>query len=61
MTHLHKNILTEEMQKIYPLLGDFKDDFYLAGGTGLALLVGHRISIDFDFFSDKIIKKTKTL
>ena len=58
MTHLHKNILTEEMQKIYPLLGDFKDDFYLAGGTGLALLVGHRISIDFDFFSDKIIKKT---
>ncbi len=25
--------------------------FYLAGGTGLALLVGHRRSVDLDFFS----------
>ena len=46
------------MQKIYPMLGDFGDDFYLAGGTGLALLVGHRISVDFDLFSDNPIKKT---
>ena len=27
------------------------EDFYLAGGTGLALQFGHRISIDLDFFS----------
>ena len=26
-------------------------DFYLAGGTALALQIGHRISFDFDFFS----------
>jgi len=26
--------------------------FYLAGGTALALLLGHRISIDLDFFSE---------
>ena len=26
--------------------------FYLVGGTGLALLIGHRISIDLDFFTD---------
>lgn len=26
-------------------------DFYLAGGTALALLEGHRVSIDLDFFS----------
>jgi hypothetical protein len=26
-------------------------DFYLAGGTGLALQIGHRISRDFDLFS----------
>jgi len=26
--------------------------FYLAGGTGLALILGHRKSIDFDFFSE---------
>ena len=27
------------------------DAFYLAGGTGLALLLGHRRSVDLDFFS----------
>lgn len=30
--------------------------FYLAGGTGLALQLGHRISGDFDFFSDKVFE-----
>jgi len=25
-------------------------DFYLAGGTGLALQLKHRVSLDFDFF-----------
>ena len=25
--------------------------FYLAGGTGLALQMGHRLSLDLDFFS----------
>ncbi len=28
-------------------------DFYLAGGTGLALRLGHRISLDLDLFSGK--------
>jgi len=27
--------------------------FYLAGGTALALQLGHRQSVDFDFFSEK--------
>ncbi len=26
-------------------------DAYLAGGTAVALLLGHRISVDFDFFT----------
>lgn len=26
---------------------------YLAGGTALALQIGHRISVDLDFFSEK--------
>ena len=29
----------------------FVSDFYLAGGTGLALHLGHRFSVDLDFFS----------
>jgi len=26
---------------------------YLAGGTALALQIGHRVSVDFDFFTRK--------
>jgi hypothetical protein len=29
--------------------------FYLAGGTALALQIGHRVSIDFDLFTDQQI------
>lgn len=29
----------------------FFDDFFLVGGTALALHIGHRLSIDLDFFS----------
>lgn len=32
------------------------DNFYLAGGTALSLILGHRKSIDLDFFSDKFPK-----
>lgn len=45
------NILDKKRLAILPLLKNFKTDFYLAGGTGLALQLGHRDSIDFDFFS----------
>lgn len=31
----------------------FLKDFYLSGGTGLALQLGHRESQDLDFFSEK--------
>jgi len=60
---LHKNILflpcmnfdilDNERKKILPFLQGNFSDFYLAGGTALALYFGHRKSIDFDFFSEK--------
>ncbi|MBM3257953.1 MAG: nucleotidyl transferase AbiEii/AbiGii toxin family protein [Candidatus Nealsonbacteria bacterium] len=46
---------------------DILKDFYLAGGTGLALQLNHRLSIDLDFFSLKeiniknLIQKIKKL
>ena len=50
---LHLNILDDKRRAILPLLKDFSSDgFYLAGGTGLALQLGHRDSIDFDFFKE---------
>lgn len=48
---LHWNILDKKRKSILPLLKNFsKEGFYLAGGTGLALQLGHRDSVDFDFF-----------
>lgn len=32
---------------------EFVNSFYLAGGTGLELHLGHRFSIDLDFFSSQ--------
>jgi len=53
------NILDKKRLEILPLLKFFKSDFYLAGGTGLALQLGHRDSIDFDYFSSKDINTQK--
>lgn len=40
--------LLREVQRLTVL-----NDFYLVGGTALALNYGHRISVDLDFFTDK--------
>jgi hypothetical protein len=43
-------ILTQNAAALIPRLARFKN-FYLVGGTALALQIGHRRSIDFDLFS----------
>ena len=50
----HWKALTPSTQDAFHLLEKLKltKDFYLAGGTGLALHFGHRISVDLDFFSE---------
>jgi Nucleotidyl transferase AbiEii toxin, Type IV TA system len=45
------SVLDNKRKEILPLLREFKGEFYLAGGTALALQIGHRRSDDFDFFS----------
>ncbi len=47
---MHPEALNSEGKKIFPALKSFKP-FYLAGGTALALQLGHRLSVDFDLFS----------
>lgn len=49
------NILDQKRISILPLFKSFKANFYLAGGTSLALQIGHRDSVDFDFFSEENI------
>jgi hypothetical protein len=53
---MHIEILSPAQKKILPLLKSFKPDFYLAGGTAIALLLNHRKSIDFDLFTAAPIK-----
>lgn len=46
------NILDKKRIDLLPLFKNLKKDFYLAGGTALALQIGHRDSVDFDFFKE---------
>jgi len=50
---MYYNILDRRRTDLLPFLKEFKKDFYLAGRTGLALQIGHRSNIDFDFFNSK--------
>ena len=49
----HWEALTPETQQAFHLAATlpFLNRYYLAGGTGLALHLGHRLSVDLDFFS----------
>lgn len=48
---LYLEILPTEQRTLWYELGDTPNHFTLYGGTALALQLGHRESIDFDFFS----------
>ena len=50
------DILPIEQAKLYPFLRQVTDlDFVLFGGTAIALQLGHRQSVDFDFFHEEDI------
>jgi len=53
---IHIDILSDAQKKVLPTLAKAlaNTDFYLAGGTALALQVGHRQSMDFDWFIPKL-------
>ena len=50
---MYEDVLSPDAAKVFKVLRqrDFLRSFYLAGGTGCALHLGHRRSQDFDFFS----------
>ena len=55
---MQNHILTPNQKELFPLLKKFKKYYYLAGGTAIALHIGHRRSIDFDLFTNSpIIEK----
>jgi len=52
MKKLHLEVLNKGQREVLPQLS-FLKGFYLAGGTALALQIGHRTSVDFDFYTPK--------
>jgi len=65
----HPEVLKTPAKKVLAIFSrqQFIKNFYLAGGTALALQYGHRISVDLDFFCQKdfstdiLIKKLSKL
>ena len=53
---MHFEVLTDAQKKALSRFSSVlgKTDFYLAGGTALALQIGHRMSKDFDWFIPRL-------
>jgi Nucleotidyl transferase AbiEii toxin, Type IV TA system len=47
------DVLPDEQRRLWPELAAVPTEFVLYGGTALALRLGHRPSVDFDFFSSE--------
>ncbi len=60
---LHVEIFPKQQQSLFDTLSeqDWIRPFYLAGGTSLALQIGHRRSIDFDFFAEGDLNTTQII
>src|SRR3989338_93551 len=58
---LHLNILPPAQLKLWLQLKNVPKNFVLYGGTAIALQLGHRVSVDFDFFSQDPLDKNALL
>ena len=52
-------ILTTQQRELLPFIASFRRNFYLVGGTAIALHIGHRRSIDFDLFTSKKLNRSR--
>lgn len=57
----HNAILNDKQIELLPLIGEFKREYYLVGGTAIALYLGHRRSIDFDLFKFAPLNRKKNI
>jgi len=58
---MHKEILNTNQLELLPLVRKFKREFFLVGGTAIALHIGHRRSIDFDLFKSNRLALNRIL
>lgn len=57
----HNAILNDKQVELLPLISEFKREYYLVGGTAIALYLGHRRSIDFDLFKFAPLNRKKNV
>ena len=55
-SNIYLEVLKSKQKEIFNKLDKFPE-FYLVGGTALALQMGHRISDDFDMFGNKSLDR----
>ena len=58
---MYRNILSSQQFEIVKKLSCLPKHCYMAGGTALALQLGHRTSLDFDFYTNKHFEIEKVL
>ena len=58
---MHEEVLNAAQLELQPLMKQFKREYYLVGGTAIALHIGHRRSVDFDMFKSSTINHKKNL
>ena len=56
---MHENILSKDQKKLLPLLKEFSSEYGLVGGTAIAMQIGHRRSIYFDFTNTQNVESKK--
>lgn len=58
---MYTNVLTEQQKELLVWISQFQREYYLVGGTAIALYIGHRQSVDFDMFKKGTINHKKNL
>lgn len=58
---MYTQIFNLNQTELLPLVKQFKKEFYLVGGTAIALYLGHRRSIDFDLFKFNPLRPNKII
>lgn len=58
---MFSEILNDKQEELLQLMARFQREYYLVGGTAIALHLGHRRSIDFDLFKFSAINHKRNL
>jgi hypothetical protein len=55
---MHSEIFSNTQKELLQFIKKYRRNYYLVGGTAIALNIGHRYSIDFDMFTSEKVNST---